>query len=85
MLAYPEIESWNEFYPSEIFLRMSIADDDNIVVETFKKAKVGAKIYFALSDDETLIYKKVGEFETQEEMYSNLVLLGDITMKKNNG
>ena len=85
MLAYPEIESWNEFYPSEIFLRMTIADDDNAVVETFKKANVGAKIYLALTEAETLIYKKVGEFENQNDMYSNLILLGHVTVNNNNG
>lgn len=80
MRTYPEIESWDEFYPSEVYLIQEITDEDADMLETIKKVNIGATIHIALSEDETLIYKKVGATKDLDTMYENLVLLGHVKM-----
>lgn len=80
MRTYPEIESWDEFYPSEVYLSMDISDEDADMLETIKKLNIGTKIYIALSSDETLIYKKIGQPKDLDTMYDDLILLGHVKM-----
>lgn len=75
MLVYPEMESWNEFYPSEIFVRAGDTDD---IVPPFKKANIGATVYLSGSEDDTLIYKKIGDIENVADIASNTVLIGHV-------
>lgn len=41
MLVYPEIESWNKFYPSEIFIRRDSNDSNLILLRRVNIAKPG--------------------------------------------
>ncbi len=77
MLVYPEIESWNEFYPSEIFIRNEPTDD---VFSVIKRAKIGTTIYSGTSTTATQIYKKIGKIEATPDMESNLILIGYVTV-----
>ena len=73
MLVYPEIESWDEFYPSEIFIRNEPTDD---VFSVIKRANIGTTIYSGTSTAATQIYKKIGKIEAMPDMDSNLILIG---------
>lgn len=77
MLVYPEIESWDEFYPSEIFIRNEPTED---VFSVIKKANIGTKIYAGNSLTATQIYKKIGKIEDAPDMDSNLILIGNVTV-----
>ena len=80
MLTYPDIESWDEFYPSEVYIIMEITDEDADMLAVIKKANLGTKIYIGMSADETLVYKKVGQVKDLDTMYDNLVLLEHVKM-----
>lgn len=75
MLVYPEIESWDEFYPSEIFV--SYGENDNID-EILIKAPVGSTIYLGTNAQQTSIFKKVAEAKGAEDMDKSFILIGDI-------
>lgn len=61
MLVYPEIESWNEFYPSEIFIRLGLNETMEDAFTAFKNANIGATIHLGLNTQPlTLIFKKIG-------------------------
>ena len=77
MLVYPEIESWNEFYPSEIFIRNEPTED---VFSVIKRANIGTTIYAGNSLTATQIYKKIGKIEAAPDMESSLVLIGHVTV-----
>lgn len=83
MLVYPEIESWDEFYPSEIFIRNEPTED---VFSVIKKANIGATIYSGNSSNSTQIYKKIGKIEAIPDLDSSLILIGYVTVgnKPNN-
>ena len=76
MLVYPEIESWDEFYPSEIFIRHEPSEDAFSVI---KMANIGATIYAGNSSASTQIYKKIGKIEAVPDMDSSLILIGYVT------
>ena len=73
MLVYPEVESWNEFYPSEIFIRNEPTED---VFSVIKMANIGTTIYSGNSSTATQIYKKIGKIEAISDMDSSLILIG---------
>ena len=75
MLVYPEIESWNEFYPSEIFIRNEPTED---IFNVIKMANIGTTIYAGGSITATQIYKKIGKIEAISDMDSNLILIGHV-------
>ena len=77
MLVYPEIESWNEFYPSEIFIRNEPTED---VFSVIKMANIGTTIYSGNSMTATQIYKKIGKIEAAPDMDSSLILIGHVTV-----
>lgn len=82
MVVYPEMESWNEFYPSEIFMLLSATDDHFPV---FKKAKIGTTIYLADMEDGafvssvTTVIKKIGVIEDPTDISSSMILVGYIS------
>ena len=78
MVVYPEIESWDEFYPSEIFV--SYTETDN-VDDIFKRVPVGAKLYMGMNAEDTQIFKKIGEYKNPDDMANNFVFLGIISVK----
>lgn len=79
MVVYPEIESWNEFYPSEIFIRMAEADTNEDMVRVFKLAKIGTTIYLGKgSQNDTIIYKKIGDIEDELGLSSNTIFIGHV-------
>ena len=80
MFVYPEIESWGEFYPSEIFV--SYDETDN-VDEIFEKAPVGSTVYMGINTETettTTIYKKVTEVKDGAGLEC-FIVLGDISLK----
>lgn len=79
MIVYPEIESWNEFYPSEIFIRHEPNDD---MFSVIKMANIGTTIYSGTSTTATQIYKKIGNIVSLDDMDSNLILLRYISISK---
>lgn len=79
MIVYPEIESWNEFYPSEIFIRHEPNDD---IFSVIKMANIGTTIYSGTSTTATQIYKKIGNIVSLDDMDSNLILLRYISISK---
>ena len=88
MLVYPEIESWNEFYPNEIFIKMEGNEADDDVVNVIKKAHIGSTIYIGAlygESGETATYKKVGDFEDISDPFKNLLILGYVTNQTNQG
>lgn len=44
MQVYPELASWDEFYPSEIFIAMGATDEADAFFPILKKANIGATI-----------------------------------------
>ena len=77
MLVYPEIESWDEFYPSEIFIRNEPTED---VFSVIKRANIGTTIYSGTSSTATQIYKKIGKIEATSDMDSSLILIRHVTV-----
>lgn len=77
MIVYPEIESWNKFYPREIFIRHETNDD---IFSVIKMANIGTTIYSGSSMTATQIYKKIGEIEAVPDMDSNLILIGYVNL-----
>lgn len=78
MVVYPEIESWDEFYPSEIFIRKDTNDSMEDVLSVINKANIGTTINLGMSATATQIYKKIGNIVSLDDMDSNLILLLNI-------
>ena len=77
MTVYPEIESWDEFYPSEIFVLLGENESALDAKSVIKMANIGATIYLGTSPMNTLIFKKIGESNgIALDIKSNLVLIG---------
>ena len=88
MRVYPELESWDEFYPNEIFIRMDGTEGDDDVSSVIKKAHIGSTIYIgALFGEagETTTYKKVGDFDDLSDPFQSLLILGYVTNQTNQG
>ena len=68
MLVYPEIESWNEFYPNEIFIMLG---ENETMTETFlplKMANIGTTINLHSPNSGTSAYKKIGDIVSVEDI-----------------
>ena len=79
MTVYPEIESWDELYPSEIFILLGENETIDNAESVLKMANIGSTIYIGVTPLNTAIVKKIGEsnglFGYTE---SNLVLIGTV-------
>ena len=78
MIVYPEMESWNKFYPSEIFIRKDTNESMEDVLSVINKANIGTTINLGMSATATQIYKKIGNIVSLDDMDSNLILLRNI-------
>ena len=78
MTIYPEIESWDEFYPSEIFMLMGETETSEDALPVFKIANIGTTIYLGRSANETMVYKKIGDIEALPDMESSLIYVGHV-------
>lgn len=76
MVVYPEIESWNEYYPREIFIRLGGGEVLEDALSALKIANIGTTIYLGISSNETRIFKKIGVVEAVPDMSSSLILVG---------
>ena len=76
MKVYPEIESWNEFYPSEIFILMGANESIDDAFPMFKIANIGTTFYLGISSNETLVYKKIGDIEAASDVGSSIITVG---------
>lgn len=75
MHVYPNPDSWDEFYPSDIFVALGTGETLNNVMNVFVKANIGATIVMDKNGNETLAYKKVGDIEALADLSSSLILL----------
>lgn len=75
MIVYPNPDSWDEFYPSEIFIALDTDEDISTAINAFVKVNIGANILIGENATISQTYKKVGEIESVADMSSNLVLL----------
>lgn len=82
MIVYPNPASWDEFYPSEIFIAASEAEEEDALY-VIQKANVGATIALGKGQKGTMIFKKVGDFENVHDFSSALVLVGYVTQGSN--
>ena len=80
MLVYPEIESWDEFYPSEIFILMGETDTNEDLLRVIKMTNIGTTINLSKSPTITTTYKKIGVVETINDFQKSLILLANISM-----
>ena len=80
MLVYPEIESWDEFYPSEIFILMDETDTTEDLLRVIKITNIGTTINLSKSRTSTTTYKKIGVVETMDDLNKCLILLANISM-----
>lgn len=76
MIVYPNPDSWDEFYQSDIFIALGTGEDISTAINEFVKANIGANILIGENATKSQTYKKVGEIESVADMLSNLVLLG---------
>ena len=61
MQVYPEIESWNEFYPNEIFIMMGENEAIGDAFLPIKMANIGTTINLHSPASGTSAYKKIGD------------------------
>lgn len=80
MIVYPEIESWNEFYPGEIFILLADNEGVSDAFAVLKKANIGTTIYLGQSSDETTIVKKIRDIEVLDDINSSLLLLWNVNL-----
>lgn len=78
MCVYPEIESWNEFYPSEIFIKLGDSETIPDALPALKIANIGTQIYIGTPTDETIIYKKIGVIEALPDVNLSLIIVGKV-------
>lgn len=74
MIVYPNPDSWDEFYPSEIFIALDTDEDINTAINAIVKLNIGANILIGEYGTKSQTYKKVGEIESVADLSSNLVL-----------
>lgn len=82
MHVYPNPDSWDEFYPGEIFIAMNSGDSEEEALRIFKKANIGATIVLG-EPGATTSYKKVAAIESLGDFEASLVLLSRLL--KNGG
>ena len=72
MRVYPEPESWNEFYPNEIFIMMDETEQPTDVLTYIKMANIGAIINLHRANSGNTTYKKIGDVVSMDDMDSAL-------------
>lgn len=80
MVVYPEIESWNEFYPSEIFIRMVEGNTNEDLFRVIKMANIGTTITISESSSSSTTYKKISAVETAGDFNKSLIPLAQISL-----
>ena len=75
MIVYPNPDSWNEFYPSEIFVALDEGETQSSAVSVFVKAKIGATIVIGRAATASTTYKKVREIAGLDDVETGLVVL----------
>lgn len=75
MIVYPNPDSWNEFYPSEIFVALEEGETQSSAVSVFVKAKIGATIVVSTAATSSTTYKKVREIADLNDIETGLVVL----------
>lgn len=83
MIVYPNPDSWDEFYPSEIFIAMANGDSQSDLVPVIAKAQIGASIVVGSAASSSITYKKVGEIAALADISTSLIFLGQVA--SNNG
>lgn len=81
MQVYPNPDSWDEFYPSEIFIAVTRDDSSDAPLPVFIQANIGTTIALGQpgsSGQITRVYKKVGELETMADFESAFVILSKV-------
>lgn len=76
MKVYPEIESWDGFYPNEIFILLGVNESINDAFPMFKIANIGTTFYIGFSSNGTLVFKKIVDIEAESDVASSMVLVG---------
>lgn len=72
MKVYPEIESWNEYYPNEIFIMLG---ENELMTEAFlplKMANIGTTINLYAPNRGTSVYKKIGDIASVGDVDAEL-------------
>lgn len=80
LIVYPNPDSWDEFYPSDIFIALGAGEDISAAINALVNANIGANILIGENAFKSRTYKKVGEIETVADINTSLVLLGRVTM-----
>lgn len=75
MIVYPNPDSWDEFYPTDIFIALGAGEDISAAINAIVNANIGANILIGENATKSQTYKKVGEIVSIADMSSNLVLL----------
>lgn len=74
MVVYPNPDSWDEFYPSEIFMIVTGDDSDEAILNIIKKANIGATIVLG-ERAQTTTYKKVAALASAADFDTSLIVL----------
>lgn len=74
MVVYPNPDSWDEFYPSEIFMIVTGDDSDEAILNIIKKANIGATIVLG-ERAQTTTYKKVAALASMADVDTSLIVL----------
>jgi hypothetical protein len=78
LIVYPNPDSWNEFYPSEIFVALEQRETQSSAVSVFVKAKIGATIVVGTAATSSTTYKKVREIADLDDIETGLVVLSRV-------
>ena len=81
MCVYPEVESWNEFYPSEVFIRLGDNETLNDAFPVLKMANIGTTVYIGSSASQTDIFKKIGKIEVFSDVSLSTILVGQVNFR----
>lgn len=84
MKVYPNPDSWDEFYPTEIFIGLADTDTQLEYIPIIKKANIGATIVFG-SNTASTTYKKVGDIKAIADIATSLVILNAVDAPHNSG
>lgn len=76
MHVYPNPDSWDEFYPSEIFIALAKGESQSDLVSMLAKAQIGANIVVGTGASSSITYKKVGEIAVLADVGTSLIFLG---------
>lgn len=75
MIVYPNPDSWNKFYPGEIFVALEGGETQGSAISVFVKAKIGTTIVVGTAATSSTTYKKVREIAGMDDVETGLVVL----------